>query len=287
MSDQNEIVGHKTVSEAGKYSVRRQVQLAADPTAARGWAMNTCEGLMKRLGFDCRLVGEATIGVSTPFSFVDGQPIGFYLSESNLEVRITDNSDTLAHFAAIGYDITDRKKWRGIKQLVEQFGFTMLDTGEIVGSAPVEQQQWLVMKYLSAMLAVVDFEREYIGVPEEIEQFVQEVEMYLRAWKPNFPPQPQPVLQGHSGRLYKFNFEQDGKLIDAVRPHGSRTGSLLRKAADVKHAGEPKEILIVMDDRELTEAANIETDILSTMVSVMPFTRLEQLVGPIKPRRPQ
>lgn len=241
--------------------------------------MNTCEGLMKRLGFDCRLVGDTTIGVSTPFSFIDGQPIGFYISESNLEIRITDNSDTLAHFAAIGYDITDRKKWKGIKQLVETFGFQMLDTGEIIGSAPVAEQHWLVMKYLSAMLAVVDFEREYIGVPEELEQFVQEVEMYLRAWKPNTPPMPYPVLQGHSGRIYKFHFEQDGKLIDAVRPHGSRTGSLLRKAADVLHAGEKKEILIVMDDRELKEAAIIESDILSTMISVMPFSRLEQQVG--------
>jgi hypothetical protein len=241
--------------------------------------MTTCEGLMKRLGFDCRLVGDATIGVSTPFSFVDGQPIGFYLSESNLEIRITDNSDTLAHFAAIGFDITDRKKWKGIKQLVETFGFSMLDSGEIVGSAPVEQQQWLVMKYLSAMLAVADFEREYIGIPEEIEQFVQEVEIYLKAWKPNAPITPHPVLQGHSGRIVKFHFEQDGKLIDAVRPHGTRTGALLRKAADVLHAGEKKEILIVMDDREFPDVAAIESDILSVMVSVMPFTRLERQVG--------
>lgn len=242
--------------------------------------MTSCEGLMKRLGFDCRLVGRETIGVSTPFAFMDGQPIGFYLSESNLEIRISDNSDTLAHFAAIGYDITDRKKWRGIKQLVEQFGFSMLDTGEIVGSAPVAHQHWIVMKYLSAMLAVVDFEREYIGVPEELEQFVQEVELYLRAWKPNAPILPLPVLQGHSGRIHKFHFEQDGTLIDAVRPHGNRTGALLRKAADVINAGEKKKILVVMDDRELPEMAAIESDILSVMVSVMPFTRLVQQVGP-------
>lgn len=241
--------------------------------------MTTCEGLINRLGFDCRLIGRDTISVSTPFTFVDGVPIGFYLSESNLEIRISDNSETLFHFAAIGYDISERRKWKGIKQIIETFGFTLLDSGEIIGTAPVNQQQSLVTRYLSAMLAVVDFEREYVGIPEEIEQFVQEVEMYLRAWKPNTPPVPHPVLQGHSGRIYKFHFEQDGKLIDAVRPHGLRTGSLLRKAADVLHAGEKREILIVMDNRELPEAATIETDILSTMVSVMPFTSLEQQVG--------
>ena len=236
--------------------------------------MTTCEGLVKRLGFDCRLVGETTIDVSTPFSFVDGEPIGFYFDQSGSDIRLSDNANTLAHFASIGHDISDRKRWRGIKQIVEAFGMELLDSGEIVGRIKKEAEHTLVGRYVCAMLAVVDWEREYLGVSDEIEQFINEVELYLRAWKPNSPLTRLPIIQGHSGRTHSFHFELERQLIDAVRPHGIRTGSILRKAADVINAGDKRKILVVMDDREDTERAKIETDILSTMISVMPFTRL-------------
>jgi hypothetical protein len=54
----------------------------------------------------------------------------------------------------------------------------------------------------------------------------------------------------------------------------SRTGSILRKAADVINSGDTRKIVVIMDDREVHERAKVEADILSTMVSVMPFTRL-------------
>lgn len=248
--------------------------------------MSSCEGLMKRLGFDCRLVGKRTISVSTPFSFADGEPICFYLDDSSTEVRITDNSDTLAHFASIGFDITDRKKWKSVKQLVETFGLALTEAGEIVGAERKAREHGLINRYISAMLAIADWEREYLGLPEELEQFVQEVEMYLKAWKPQATLQIGPAVQGHSGRVHTFHFEQEAKLIDAARPHGIRTGSILRKAADVINAGDKRKVLVVIDDREDIERAKVEADILSSLISVMPFTRLvEQAGGKLNPRR--
>src|SRR5438876_11516751 len=110
--------------------------------------MATCEGLIKRVGFECRVVGNDTLHISTPFTFVDGEPIAFYLDDTGASVRISDNSDTLAHFAAIGYDISDRKRWRSIKQTVEAFGLTMLDTGEIVCSDAKQVDDSLVTRYI-------------------------------------------------------------------------------------------------------------------------------------------
>lgn len=243
--------------------------------------MATCEGLIKRVGFECRVLSDQTLSISTPFTFVDGEPISFYLDDTGASVRISDNSDTLAHLAAIGYDISDRKKWRGIKQTVETFGFSMLETGEIVGTDAKQMEDSLITRYISAMLAVADYEREYLGLPEELEQFIQEVEMYLRAWKPQARLDHSPVVIGHSGRSHLFHFEFDKQLMDAARPHGIRTGAILRKSADVINAGDKRKIVVVMDDREDVELAKIESDILSTMVSVFPFTRLARQVGPL------
>lgn len=241
--------------------------------------MATCEELMKRMGFECRELGGDTLGVSTPFTFADGEPIGFYLDETNLTVRVSDNSDTLAHFAAIGYDISDRKKWTSIKNTVEAFGLEMLHSGEIIGSGQKQSEDDLVTRYISAMLAVANYESEYLGLSEELEQYIQEVEMYLRAWKPEAKLEHSPIIVGHSGRVHSFHFEFDGQLFDAARPHGIRTGSILRKAADIINAGEKRKISVVMDDRENPERAKVESDILSTMVSVTPFTRLRSRSG--------
>lgn len=241
--------------------------------------MATCEGLIKRVGFDCRVIGNQTLSISTPFTFADGEPIAFYLDDTGVSVRVSDNSDTLAHFAAIGYDISDRKKWRSIKQTVEAFGLSMLETGEIVCTDAKQMEDSLITRYISAMLAVADFEREYLGLPEELEQFIQEVEMYLRAWKPHAKLEHYPIVAGHSGRTHTFHFEFEKQLMDAARPHGIRTGSILRKAADVINTGDKRKIVVVMDDREDLERAKVETDILSTMVSVMPFSRLVANVG--------
>src|SRR5258708_21298031 len=166
------------VFEARQYPIQRQVSSANSEGAFL--AMATCEGLIRRVGFECRVIGD-TLSVSTPFTFADGEPIAFYLDDAGTSVRVSDNSDTLAHFAAIGYDITDRRRWKSIKQTVEVFGLSMLETGEICGNGSKQLEDDLITRYIGAMLAVTDFEREYLGLPEEIERFIQEVEMYLRA----------------------------------------------------------------------------------------------------------
>lgn len=239
----------------------------------------SCDGLIERLGFECREIGAETISVSTPFVFADGEPINFYLINRQGQVLISDNADTLMHLAGVGIDVSDRRRWTGIRQIADSFGLDLTDHGEITGAGTRKSEQGLITCYIGAMLAVADYEREILGLSEELSKYISEVEMYLRASKPNEQMILLPSVQGHSGRMHTFHFDFDNKLIDAARPHGARTGSILRKAADVKNRGYPKSIMVVMDDREDEERAKVETDILSTMVSVLPFTRLESQVS--------
>jgi hypothetical protein len=82
------------------------------------------------------------------------------------------------------------------------------------------------------MLKVGSLEREQLGITPELDQYLEEVEMQLRAWKPKAPLTRSPVRVGASGRPHTFSFEFDSKLVEAARPHSNRTGWILRKVAD-------------------------------------------------------
>ena len=234
----------------------------------------TCAGLAERLGYECRRVGDSTIHVSTPFTFADGEPISFYIEDHGRDITVFDNADTLIHLSGIGWDISDRKKWKGIRQIYSSFGLDLNDAGIVIGKDQKSGEESLITRYICAAMAVADLEREYLGLTDEQAIYIQEVEDQLMAWKPGVALLRYPMVQGHSGRDHSFHFDFDNALIDAARPHGARTGSILRKSADVMNSGNPKSILVVMDDREDSDRARAETDILSTMVSVIAFTVL-------------
>lgn len=237
-----------------------------------------CDDLLQRLGFECRVVKNNTVAVGTPFAFADGEPIGFYLHDAGDSVVISDNADTLAHLAGVGMDVADKRTWRGVKQSADDYGFELRDNGEISGKASKTHETSLITRYISAILSIVEQEKELLGLTEEQSQYISEVEMYLRATTKT-PLAILPSVKGHSGRTHQFHFQRDGELVEAARPHGGRTGSVLRKSLDVLNSGTVKNILVVMDDREDPERAKVETDILSTSVSVLAFTRLMEQAG--------
>ena len=239
----------------------------------------SCEQLIQRLGFNCREVGDSVIAVGTPFSFSDGEAIGFYLHERRDEVVVSDNGDTLFHLRGVGFDLSDRRRWRAFRQVAEAHGFELLDSGEITARTSPSNVPQLLARYIAAMLEIVNVEREQLGIPDELDQYVQEVEFYLRAWKPQADLVHLPSIRGISGRLHNFHFDFDGSLVDAARPHSNRTGSILRKVADIGLGGNQRRILVVMDDREDPERARVEAEILTSMVSVMPFLQLARNAG--------
>ncbi len=234
----------------------------------------SCEGLIERLGYECREVGAGILAVTTPFSFPDGEPIQFFLDENDGKIVIHDNADTIAHLMGMGWEMEDRRKWKTLKNIIGAFGFDLGDSGVIVGRDVKALEQNFIAKYVSAMLAVITLEQEYLGLSDEQIAFVEEVELYLKASKPQMELSRRPAITGHSGRVHEFHFEFDGALIDAAKPRGQSTGAILRKAADVINAGIEKRIIVVMDDRIDKDRAKTEIDILSTMVSVLPFTIL-------------
>lgn len=239
----------------------------------------TCEQFIQQLGFECRELSDSVSAIATPFSFSDGEVIGFYLENRPNEVVLSDNGDTLFHLRSVGMDLSDRRHWRPYKQIAETNGLKLRDDGVLEGSTSDMPVSLLVARYVATMISITDLEREQLGLPEEIDQFIKDVEFHLHAWKPRAELARLPAQKGMSGRTHTFDFEFAGSLVDAARPHSNKTGSILRKAADLGLAGVTKPILIVMDDRVDPERARMETDILSSMVSVMSFSQLIHNAG--------
>lgn len=124
----------------------------------------TCEALFRRMGFECHERSAGVYRVFTPLSFADGEPIGFYLDETGNIVRLSDNADTLFHFRSVGFDVSDRKKWQSISRIINSFGMSLHHSGEVIGISMASAASGLVSRYLGAMLAIADLERDMMNV---------------------------------------------------------------------------------------------------------------------------
>lgn len=253
------------------------------PSKQLAFRMN-CQQLFNSIGFRCLDRGNGIYRVITPLSFADGELIGMYVVQHGDSIRISDNADTIFHCRNTGIDISDRKKWRWISNIISDFGMELRGSGEITHSGKLLSAPSLVASYISALVRVADAEREASGMPEAISNFVVEVESYLRLWKPNYSISTSPSIKGHSGKNHKFDLLFGDELVDAVRPHSNSTGSVLRKSLDILNTPTAPSIMVVIDDREDVERAKEETDILASVVKVLPFTHLaHNLAGAPRP----
>lgn len=240
-----------------------------------------CNWLTTNLGFECRevktILHEPALAVETPFSFVDGEAIGFYVVEHGGSIRVTDNGDTIAHLINVGLNYQDKRRWAALRNKADAHGLTLTDDGELcaVGGASISEH--LVGQYLTAVLSIVEYEREALSAPVDLHIFAEEVEMLLRAWKPGSKVIRNAKVQGQSSRVHTFDFKVDKLLVDAINPHASSSGALLRKAGDIKSGPEAEfyDVMAIIDDRHDSAAAKMEKDIISSMVKATLYTKLE------------
>lgn len=245
-----------------------------------------CNWLTNNLGFECREVKtlrhESALAVDTPFSFTDGEAIGFYLVHHNAALRVTDNGDTIAHLINMGLGYQDARRWSALRHRAEAHGLALSKEGEIYAVGPANSPDTLASHYLAGVLAIVEHERESLAAPTDVNVFAEEVEMLLRAWKPTSPIHRHPKVRGLSSKMHTFDFEVDNLLVDAISPHALSSGSLLRKAGDLASGpdAESYEIMAIIDDRHDPEAAQVERNIVSSLVKAALYSRLEEKLHP-------
>lgn len=234
--------------------------------------------------FDCvpirGLHGEHGVEIGTPFSYADGSAIVLYALEEGGRILLSDNGEMLAHLEAVGIPVGRRVPT--LRERVARFGLTLGDQGDVRVLVPADQGAHMLAMAISGLLSVAEWEREQVGLDEQTQNLAEEAEILLREWKPGASLERRPKIKGQSKREHTFAFLIDGEYIDVIPANHTATGATMRKAGDVKNspylAG--REIRVVIDDRREPGRAEIERQILGSLVKAMTLSKLQGLARP-------
>lgn len=240
--------------------------------------------LKTAIAFDCVPVrgvhGETGLEFGTPFSYADGSAIVLYAFEQGDRILLSDNGEMLAHLEAVG--LQPGRRLALLRERIEPFGLTLGEQGDVRALVPEVQAPHMLAVAISGLLAVAEWERERLGLDEETQSLADETEMLLREWKPAAPLIRQAKVRGQSSREHVFAFLLDGEYIDVIPANHTATGAIMRKAGDVKNSPHlaGREIRVVIDDRKDPPRAEVERQILGSLVKAMSLSRLRSLVRP-------
>lgn len=247
-----------------------------------------CNWLHTASAFDCvpvrGLHNEPGIEIGTPFSYADGSAIVLYALEEGNKLLLSDNGEMLAHLSAVGIDTTG-KRLSILRDRIAPFGLTLTAQGDVRALVPVEQGAHMLATTISAMLSVAEWEREQQGLDEHTKNLADEAEIFLREWKPQAHLERRPKIKGQSKREHSFDFLLDGEYIDIIPANHTATGAAMRKAGDVKNSPylHGREIRVVIDNRRDSDRAEVERQILGSLVKAMTLTKLQELGKPTRP----
>lgn len=237
---------------------------------------------MRTLGFECQAAGENILSVTTPLSFIDGEVIGFYLSESNdRTILLSDNADTLAHLYGLGIPLDDRRRWRSFQDFAHQYNLTLDERGEVFTLCQKDDIPHAVARYFAFVHEVTEWEATHSLLPEDESVLVDEIEQQIRRRNPAVVVNRSPRVVGATGREYVFALQAGGTVIDPLLPNSRSTGAALRKVLDVERGPQRVYPLLVVEDRQEYNRARSEMLIVSAVARVIPMSELIHGAGPL------
>lgn len=240
-----------------------------------------CDQFSEIVGMRCAQVGSA-IEILTPFTFSDGDGIELFAQELGPQVLFFDDGFTLQHLSTIGINVgLNKKRWQPLKTIAKSYGVTLSDSGVFETLCAASNPSNGFARMVSTLLGVASWEREQAGVSLDSTWLVEEVALYLRAWKPASNLIERASAKGFSGRTLSFDFELDDQFVDAVPAHSASTGAELRKIVDMRSNStyRDKEVLVVVDDRVNVDSAKQELSIISQVATAWSMSSLIKTSG--------
>ncbi len=212
--------------------------------------------------------------IETGFTFQDGDSLPIFVEKVGDSVRFFDDSEIVFHFLGRGLgDVNGGLRTRFITNAIAPYGLTLNDQNVVEIWTSQGNSADAFAKYISGLMAIIQWEHENQGIGTDTSYLVEEVAMYLAAWKRDIKIEEKPIFIGMSKTQYALDFKVGNEVIIAITPHPYSVGNALKKMVDI--AGVTNiEFRVIMDDRENKEAADTQGIILTTMATVMPITKL-------------
>lgn len=240
-----------------------------------------CNNLSELLGLTCYPLNDlGTLAlITTPFTYGDGDYVHIYVEKITGNVRFFDDGAVIMHFLGRGMSLENKNKTRFIRNIAHSQGASLNDDGEIEVWAREADAEIAFAKFMATILGVVSWERENKDSNLNISLLIEEVAMYLKAWKPSESLVEGPKYKGVSGSTHKFDFKQNNEVIIAITPHPLSVSAALKKMVDVisSPSNQDLQLTVVLDDREQPKEAKNEGAILSAVSGVLMMSKLQAL----------
>lgn len=227
-----------------------------------------CQQLFSGIGFGCTRLetegGTDVFQISTPFQFADGNALPVFVEHDDPLLRFFDAGETLFQLLGSGIHLRDGRALAPVRKVVEEFGASLNDDGDIELITPPQYAREAFGHYVRAVMAVADWEKEHVGLPPGAASLAAEAENYLAMWKPNAHILRRQSLEGLSGRPHEFALLIDDEYIDVIPSRPQSTGAELRKLFDVRKSAlnDGVKIRVIVDDRQNKERAKEEASII-------------------------
>ncbi|WP_438455347.1 DUF1828 domain-containing protein [Vreelandella venusta] len=237
--------------------------------------MLLCESFSTFSGWQCQRAPDGSLYISTPVLLHDGTPLGFFLEQHGSITRFSDEGLTIFAMRNMGVDMTDRRNWKGLANVVERLGFQIAEDGEIVMDFPTQHSAIWFSNITRLMGGIADWQQERFDLNDTQFNLTRDVEALLKAKDPGrkLDINVTATIDGHS---FKFDFLWGDTYIDAIPPSARSTGPRLRKAIMARplelHGGH---ILVIVDDRRKPTKAKEEIAVLSQVVNTKSYTAFE------------
>lgn len=245
-----------------------------------------CSSISEMIGFTCHALSDdgSVAMIDTPFTFPDGDGVPVFVEKIAGMVRFFDDGGAILHLLGRGISLDDQRKTKFIRNLSEPNGVSLNSMGELEIWSKKEDARDAFAKYISTMLALSSWEMDQDGAATDTSILLDEVAMYLRAWKSGAVVKEGEEYVGVSGHVYRMDFQFDGGTVLAIGTHPASVSATAKKLLDIRAAtaNDGLKILVVIDDRHDATTARREGLILDSVCNVMMMTRLQDAasVGP-------
>lgn len=239
-----------------------------------------CHRMSEILGITCHpLTDDGLVAmIDSPFRYRDGDDVPIFVEKLGPHIRFFDDGGALLHLFSRGISLDDHRKTKFIKSIAEANDVQLNSLGELEIWSTEKDAPAAFANYLCAILSLVKWEADQIGVSTDISLYLDEVAMCLRAWKPLSEVTAGPEYTGISGHTYKLDFSVDRDAVIAITPHHASVSSAAKKLLDIRATEEYAElkIIVIMDDRQEADAAKREGRVLESVGNVMMMSALER-----------
>jgi hypothetical protein len=237
-----------------------------------------CQDFFAKSGWHCQPLksNSATstvLYVSTPFLLINRKPLDFYVQESNGLVSVYDDGVTLFSLSGNGFDLSERRNWKGLRQLADGFGFKLDDSGEFKGARPVSEFMGLCADAIALFAAIRTWEKERSGEGDANFSLTRQVEEILSRNSPERKIISSPKVSVGNTEVV-FDFQWGEIFVDALAPVANAVNSRLRKGLLMQRIDSVNNILFVIDDSFVPLKADTEMAVLG---GVAPSVKLSTL----------